>query len=185
MIDYDGHSLGISTIHLGADHAGFEMKQEIGTWLEQQGYSVEDHGAFEYNEEDDYTDFCAPVAQAVALDHNSRGIIFGGSGQGEAIIANRFPNIRAIVFNGQYQPADEREVPEEVITSRQHNDSNILSLGARFLSSEEALEAVETWLETDFSGEERHIRRIRKIELISSTLHQALANDLESEEEAE
>lgn len=182
MIDYDAHSLPTKKIHLGSDHAGFEMKQEIAKWLEIQGYEVYDHGAQEYDPEDDYPDYCAAVAQAVALDHQARGIIFGGSGQGEAIMANRFPNVRAIVFNGQYQPADGREVPEEIITSRQHNDSNILSLGARFLSQEEAEEAVELWLETDFSGEERHIRRIRKIELISSTLHQALSNEIDDEE---
>lgn len=185
MIDYDGHSVGTKIIHIGADHAGFEYKQEIIKWLETQGYDVKDHGAFEYDEEDDYTDFCAPVAQAVALDHTSRGIILGGSGQGEAIIANRFPNIRAVVFNGQYQPQDGREVPEEIITSRQHNDSNVLSLGARFLNLDEALEAVELWLETDFSGEPRHIRRIRKIELISGTLHQALSEDVDEEGEIE
>jgi ribose 5-phosphate isomerase B len=177
MIDYDGHSLGVSTVHIGTDHAGFEMKNEIVKWLEIAGYEVQDHGAFEYDAQDDFTDYCAPVAKAVALDHASRGIIIGGSGQGEAIVANRFPNVRAVVFNGQYQPLDGREVPEEIITSRQHNDSNILSLGARFLNSEEALEATETWLETDFSGEERHIRRIRKIELISSTLHSALEGE--------
>ncbi len=179
MIDYDGHSLPTKKVHLGSDHAGFELKQEITKWLEVQGYEVQDHGAHEYDPEDDYPDYCTPVAQAVSLDHQSRGIVLGGSGQGEAIVANRFPNVRAMVFNGQYDPQDGREVPEGIVTSRQHNDSNVLSLGARFLNVEEALEAVELWLETDFSGEERHIRRIRKIELISSTLHRALSDDVD------
>ena len=153
-------------IHIGADHAGFEFKEELIKFLELKEYEVVDHGAFEYDEDDDYPDFIAPVAHEVALDPESKGIVIGGSGQGEAIVANRIPAVRAVVFNGQYEPQDGREVPQEIITSRQHNDSNVLSLGARFLSLEEAKEAVETWLDTEFSGEERHVRRIQKIEKI-------------------
>jgi ribose 5-phosphate isomerase B len=133
-------------------------------FLERKGYEVIDHGADEYDEHDDYPDFIFPVAQNVALDTDSKGIVIGGSGQGEAIAANRVKGIRAVVFNGQYQPADGREVPEEIITARQHNDANVLSLGSRFLSEEEAKEAVDLWLETDFSGEERHLRRIKKLD---------------------
>lgn len=151
-------------IHVAADHAGFDLKQELIKFLEEQHYEVTDHGAYEFNEDDDYPDFCFSAAKAVAIDPDSVGIIIGGSGQGEAIVANRIPGVRAVVFNGQYEPLDGREVPAEIITSRQHNDANILSLGARFLSTEEAKEAVALWLETDFSGEERHIRRIQKID---------------------
>lgn len=153
-----------TTIHIGTDHAGYELKEILKTFLERKGYEVVDHGADEYDEDDDYPDFIFPVAKNVALDPNSMGIILGGSGQGEAIAANRVKGVRAVVFNGQYQPADGREVPEEIVTSRQHNDANILSLGARFLSEEEAKEAVELWLETDFSGEERHLRRIKMLD---------------------
>jgi ribose 5-phosphate isomerase B len=157
--------LNIRKIHIGSDHAGFELKESLKSFLESEGYEIIDHGAFEYDEYDDYPDFIFPVAKAVAQDlQNSRGIILGGSGQGEAICANRIPGIRAVVFNGQYDPVDGREVPNEIILSRQHNDSNILSFGARFLNEEEAKEAVILWLETEFSGEEKHIRRLDKID---------------------
>jgi len=156
--------MNISTIYLGTDHAGFELKEVIRVYLERKGYNVVDHGAYEYDEDDDYPDFIFPVAQDVSLDTESVGIILGGSGQGEAICANRVKGIRAIVFNGQYQPLDGREVPEEIVIARQHNDSNVLSLGARFLSEEDAIEAIDLWLETNFSGEERHLRRIKKLD---------------------
>ncbi len=161
-------------IFIGADHAGFELKEALVSFMEHLGYEVTDVGAHEYDEDDDYPDFIAPVAQAISQhalrgDHNDpanqvRGIVIGGSGQGEAMLANRYPHVRAMVFNGQYDPRDGREVPEEIVISRQHNDSNVLSLGARFITVEEAKEAVELWLETAFSGDERHIRRIEMIE---------------------
>jgi ribose 5-phosphate isomerase B len=155
-------------IHIAADHAGYDLKQELIKFLEQKNYEVVDHGAFEYDEEDDYPDFIFPAAKSVVLDgeQGAKGIIIGGSGQGEAIAANRIAGVRAVVFNGQYDPVDGREVPQEIVTARQHNDANVLSLGARFLSTEEAKEAVDLFLETAFSGEERHVRRIRKIEQI-------------------
>jgi ribose 5-phosphate isomerase B len=153
-------------IHIAADHAGYELKQELIKYLEQKDYEVVDHGAFEFDEEDDYPDFIFPAAKSVALDsqEGAKGVVIGGSGQGEAIAANRIAGVRAVVFNGQYDPADGREVPSEIVTARQHNDANVLSLGARFLSLEEAKESVDTFLETDFSGDERHIRRLEKIE---------------------
>jgi ribose 5-phosphate isomerase B len=156
--------MNTTKIHIGSDHAGYELKENLKEYLEKEGYEVIDHGADEYDEDDDYPDFCFPVAENVSIDTNSKGIVLGGSGQGEAIAANRIKGVRAVVFNGQYEPMDGREVPAEIITARQHNDSNVLSLGARFLSNEEALEAVQTWLETDFSGEERHLRRIKKLD---------------------
>ena len=153
-------------IHVATDHAGFGYKEDVREWLTSLGYDVVDHGAYEYDEEDDYPDFIASAAQAVSEDAEARerAIIFGGSGQGEAIVANRFANVRAVVFNGQYEPLDGREVPNEIVIARQHNDANVLSLGARFLSLVEVREAVEQFLETDFSGEERHIRRLMKID---------------------
>ncbi|MDA8611464.1 RpiB/LacA/LacB family sugar-phosphate isomerase [Candidatus Pacebacteria bacterium] len=152
-------------IHVAADHAGFEYKESVREWLISEGYEVIDHGAYDYEEDDDYPDFVAPAANAISREDDTsvRAIIFGGSGQGEAIVANRFPNVRAVVFNGQYVPADGREVPEEIVTARNHNDANVLSLGARFLSLTEVKEAVELFLETEFSGEVRHVRRIEKI----------------------
>lgn len=153
-------------IFIGGDHAGFELKGKLIEFLKSEGHDVTDFGAHELRSEDDYPDYVIPVARAVAADPISRGIIIGGSGQGEAICVNRFSGIRAVVFNGQYDPTDGREVPDEIKLSREHNDANVLSLGARFLNFEEAREAVSEWLATPFSGDERHIRRLEKIEEI-------------------
>lgn len=151
-------------IYIASDHAGFEMKQELVSFLKLLGHSITDFGAHSFDQEDDYPDFVSQVANAISFDTDAKGIILGGSGQGEAIVANRFKGVRAVVFNGQYEPKDGRKVPEEIILSRQHNDANILSLGARFLSLDEAKDSVKTWLETEFSNDPRHIRRIKKIE---------------------
>lgn len=159
-------------IHIGSDHAGFEMKQKLVAFLQDMNFSVIDHGAKKLVPDDDYPDYITPVAEAVSKDSNSKGIVLGGSGQGEAIVANKFPGIRCVVFNGQYKPEDGRFVPEEIMISRQHNDSNILSLGARFLSDEEAQRAVRLWLNTGFSGDERHERRLQKINNIEKKLCQ-------------
>ncbi|OGD23643.1 ribose-5-phosphate isomerase [Candidatus Azambacteria bacterium RBG_16_47_10] len=146
------------TIYLAADHAGFALKEKVKLFLESGGYTVADMGAYEENKDDDYPDFMSAAAQAIANDLirgiDSKGIIFGGSGQGEAMAANRIDGVRAAVYYGG--PTD------IVILSRQHNDANILSLGARFVSGDEALAAVKLWLETPFSNEERHRRRILK-----------------------
>ncbi len=150
----------IRKVHIGSDHAGFEMKEEIKNFLEIRDYEVIDHGAYEYDEDDDYPDFVLPVALEVSQDEHSVGIILGGSGQGEAIVANRIPRIRAVVYYGESTNKDESIIE----LGRTHNNSNILSLGARFLSIDEAKEAVEQWLDTNFLGEKRHIRRINKID---------------------
>lgn len=146
-------------IYIGSDHAGFELKQKLVSFVESLGHEVIDKGAFALNEHDDYPDFVVPVAEEVAKDSSSRGIILGGSGQGEAIAANRVSGARAAVFYGG--PLDIVEL------SREHNDANILSLGARFVSEGEAETAVQLWLETEFSGDERHARRIKKIDQTS------------------
>ena len=142
-------------IHLATDHAGLELKNKIKQHLIELGRDVIDHGAYEYDSLDDYPDFIFPCAKAVAEDSRSRGIILGGSGQGEAMAANRIKGVRAAVFyNG----------PKEIIElSRQHNDANILSLGARFMSEEEIYRIIEIWFNTDFEGG-RHQRRIDKLD---------------------
>ncbi len=150
-------------ILIATDHAGFELKEKLKTDLEKEGHEVKDFGAFSFDPEDDYPDFIKPLAKEIS-ENGGMGIILGGSGQGEAMTANRFKNVRAVVFNGQYKPEDGRAVPEEIKISREHNDANILSLGVRFLSYEEAREAVRQWLSTPFSGDERHVRRIKKID---------------------
>lgn len=146
------------TIYLAADHAGFILKEKVKLFLEGEGYTVADMGAYEENKDDDYPEFMTAAAQAIANDlirgTDSKGVIFGGSGQGEAMVANRIDGVRAAVYYGG---------PTDIITlSRQHNDANILSLGARFISEDEAFAAVKLWLETPFSNEERHKRRIVK-----------------------
>jgi len=152
-------------IIFASDHAGFELKEKLISFVKELGHEVEDCGAYENVPEDDYPDFVKKVALKISEDpDNLKGIILGGSGQGEAIVANRFKNVRAVVFNGQYKPPDGREVPNEIAISRTHNDANILSLGTRFINEEEAKEAVKIWLNTAFSGDERHVRRIKKID---------------------
>ena len=146
-------------IFIGADHAGFELKEHVKKYLQELGIKVEDKGANKFDPQDDYPDFIIPVAKKVAEDQaNNRGIIFGASGQGEAIAANKIKGVRAAVYYGGNI--------EIVKLSRTHNNANILSLGARFLTKREAIEAVKIWLKTGFSNEQRHIRRIKKINSI-------------------
>ena len=147
-------------IYIGSDHAGFELKGKLIEFLKNLGHEVEDKGAYSLDPQDDYPDFVKPVAEAVSKDPNSRGIVLGGSGQGEAICANKFKGIRAMTY---YAP--NRGEVSIIKDSRSHNDSNILSLGARFLEANEALEATRLWLETPFSSDERHVRRISKLDI--------------------
>ncbi len=142
-------------IHIASDHAGFEMKNFLKFSLIDMGYEVTDHGAQEYDAKDDYPDYIIPCAQAVAGDHTSMGIVLGGSGQGEQIAANKVDDIRAIEYYGG--------TLDTVIFGREHNNANIISLGARFMTNEEALEAVNLFLTTDFSNDERHTRRLEKV----------------------
>ncbi|MBC8197346.1 MAG: RpiB/LacA/LacB family sugar-phosphate isomerase [Candidatus Marinimicrobia bacterium] len=145
-------------IVLATDHAGFELKELIKKYLVDLDYKVKDFGAFEYEGSDDYPDFIAPASKYISENSDIMGIIFGGSGQGEAISANRFKNIRAAVYYGG---------PIELIKlSRIHNNANILSLGARFLSLGEAKKVINLWLNTDFEGG-RHLNRINKIDELS------------------
>jgi len=162
-------------IYIATDHAGFELKEKLLPFLRELGHEIVDKGALALDDNDDYPDFIAEASREVSLANSAdvRGIVIGGSGQGEAIVANKFPHIRAIVFNGQYEPKDGGEVPDEIFLTRSHNDSNILSLGARFINEDVAKRAVREWLDTPFSGEERHIRRIEKIEKIEQSLLKA------------
>lgn len=147
----------MSIIHFASDHAGYALKNELLSYVRDElGYEVVDHGAHTYDEEDDYPDFIRPLGEAVAGDaERARGIILGGSGQGEALCANKVPGVRAALYYG----GDER-----IITlSREHNDANVLSLGARFLDAETAKRVVHLWLTTEFSGDARHVRRIKKV----------------------
>lgn len=145
------------TIYLGSDHAGFSLKEKVKEHLSGR-FQVEDQGAYTLQEGDDYPDFVEKVARKVAADPASRGIVFGKSGAGEAIAANKVKGIRAFVgFN-----------KENVSLGREHNDANILSLGSDFVGEDDASMLVDIFLATPFSEEERHIRRNEKIKQIEN-----------------
>lgn len=149
-------SLNGMKIFIGTDHAGFELKEILVAFLREEGHMAEDMGAYTFEALDDYPDFIRPVAEAVAKEPDARGIILGGSGQGEAMCANRVKGVRAAVYYGG--PVD------IAVLSREHNDANIISFGARFVEVDEAKEVVRVWLETAFSKEEKHSRRIAKLD---------------------
>ncbi|KND51649.1 MAG: ribose 5-phosphate isomerase B [Parcubacteria bacterium C7867-001] len=152
-------------IFIASDHAGFELKESLRAFLAEAGHTVEDCGAFEKNEGDDYPDTVIPCAQKVAEMPDSFGIVIGASGQGEAMAANRVSGVRAAVFYGDVQGVQtdaEGGALSLVQSVRAHNNANILSLGARFITEEEAQTAVRIFLETPFSGDERHVRRLAK-----------------------
>lgn len=139
-------------VTIGADHRGFKLKNELKEWLRNQGYEVEDVGPVVYDEGDDYPDFALKVAEKVK--DGGLGIVVCGSGVGMAVAANKVPGIRAGLI---HDPALAR-------VARKHDDLNVLALGSDFISADQAKAVVKTWLETKYSGEERHTRRIKKIE---------------------
>lgn len=141
------------TIYFATDHAGYEMKEALLPYVRDiLGYDVFDLGAYELDSEDDYPTYIKKAGEAVSKNPlDAKAIIFGGSGQGEAIVANKFPSVRAIVYYGGNL--------DIVKLSREHNDANVLSLGARFLDLEAAKEAVELWLETNTSTDPKYARR--------------------------
>ena len=151
-------------VFIAADHAGYGMKAKLILHLQGLGHEVVDKGAYEYNEEDDFPDFISGVAKEVSLRPNEvKGVVIGGSGQGEAMVANRYHRVRAAVYYGAATSI--REDPQSILTlSRAHNDANVLSFGARFITDEEAKKVVKEWLETPFSEDERHVRRISKMD---------------------
>jgi ribose 5-phosphate isomerase B len=140
-------------VFLATDHAGFEMKEKIKSFLQKEGYEVGDFGAYQYDKNDDYPDFISKAAEAVSKDPESRGIVLGKSGAGECIVANKFKGVRSFLGINK----------ENVKLAREHNDANVLSLGSNFVSDEEANELAKIFLETPFSNDPRHIRRIEKI----------------------
>jgi len=151
-------------IYFTSDHAGFEMKNLLIEFVKELGLEVIDLGPNEFDKDDDYPLLIEKAGLEVFKNpDDSRAIILGSSGQGEAIVANRFPNVRAVVFYGGNL--------EIIKLAREHNDSNILSLGARFLSEKEAKEAVKLWLATPFSGDKRHIRRLEEIDKLEESLY--------------
>lgn len=146
-------------IYLGTDHAGFELKEKIKSYLKENSYEVEDCGAFVFDKNDDYPDFISKAAINVSNSPKSFGIIFGKSGAGECIVANKIKGVRAILGFSK----------ENVELAREHNDANVLSLGSAFVDTQLAKELVKIFLETLFSNEERHIRRIDKIKKLENS----------------
>lgn len=142
-------------IFLGTDHAGYTHKEAVKAALAETEHEVVDCGALHHDPTDDYPDFIIPAIERLcAASATARAVIFGGSGQGEAMLANRYAQARAVVYYGG--------VPDIIRLSREHNDANVLSIGARFISEPEAVMAVREWLEIPFSSDERHIRRLKK-----------------------
>ena len=144
-----------NTIVLATDHAGFELKEAVKKSLLELGFEIKDFGALEYEPTDDYPDFINPAAKFISENDNTMGVIFGGSGQGEAMAANRFKGVRAAVFY---------DGPDEIVNlSRLHNNANVLSFGSRFIKSERAIELIKQWLSIKFEGG-RHQKRIEKLD---------------------
>ncbi len=140
-------------VHIGGDHAAFDMHRELVGWLGEQGHEVIDHGPAKYDEQDDYPVFVLRAAQGVADDPGSLGVVLGGSGNGEQMAANKVPGIRAALCY----------TTELAGLARQHNDAQVISLGGRFNTVEQAKAMVSIFLETPFSGEERHERRLSMV----------------------
>ena len=163
-------------IYLATDHTGVELKNKVKDFLQKEGYDVEDCGAYQYNKDDDYPDWISKAAQKISENPQERGIIFGGSGQGEAMVANKFKNVRCALFYSPALPTQSVNIEGEKSTdsfeilklSRTHNNANMLSIGFRFVTDEDVLKAIKIWLETPDPTEERHLRRVEKISKLES-----------------
>jgi ribose 5-phosphate isomerase B len=146
-------------IHIGSDHAGLELKNELLAHLVNSGHDVTDHGPYEYDALDDYPDFCIPAAQAVAKDPTSLGVVIGGSGNGEQISANKVKGIRAVLAWSI----------ETAKLGKEHNNANVVSIGGRMHSIDQCKEIIDAFIATPFSNDERHIRRINKMSKFEET----------------
>jgi ribose 5-phosphate isomerase B len=140
-------------VHIGSDHAGFELKQHLVGVLAEKGHDVVDHGAESYDAEDDYPPYCLATGEAVVADAGSLGVVIGGSGNGEAIAANKVDGVRCVLAWSE----------DTAKLGRQHNDANVVSVGGRMHTTEEATQLIEWFLETPFSGDARHARRIQEL----------------------
>jgi ribose 5-phosphate isomerase B len=140
-------------VYLGSDHAGYELKVHLASYLGTQGYEVVDVGASAFDPEDDYPVFCLHTGARVVADPGSLGVVIGGSGNGEQIAANKVPGVRAALTWSV----------ETARLAREHNDANVAGVGARMHTLDEATQIVTAFLTTPFSGDERHIRRVNQI----------------------
>lgn len=140
-------------VHIGTDHAGFELKNQLIDAFGARGFDMVDHGAFAFDPQDDYVEFCTATGEAVVAEEGSLGIVIGGSGNGETIAANKVEGVRcALVWNA-----------DTATLAREHNDANLIAVGARQHTEDEIVGLIESFLAEPFGGEERHARRIRKI----------------------
>jgi ribose 5-phosphate isomerase B len=141
-------------VHLGSDHAGLELKEHLLNWLADHGHDAVDHGPFVYDAVDDYPVFCLRAAEAVAADQQdgvgALGVVIGGSGNGEQMAANKVKGVRSALVWSE----------ETAVLAREHNDANVISVGGRMHTVEDMTRFVEVFLTTEFTGEERHVRRI-------------------------
>ncbi|MCW7945290.1 ribose 5-phosphate isomerase [Streptomyces hygroscopicus] len=146
-------------VYLGSDHAGFELKNHLVEWLKAVGHEPVDCGPHIYDAQDDYPPFCLRAAERTAGDPDSLGIVIGGSGNGEQIAANKVKGVRAALAWSE----------ETASLGRQHNNANVVAVGARMHTQQEATKFVETFLNTPFSGDERHVRRIEMLSRYETT----------------
>ena len=137
-------------VHLGSDHAGLGLKDHLISWLREQGHDPVDHGPFQYDALDDYPVFCLRAAEGAVHDEGSLGVVIGGSGNGEQIAANKVRGVRSALAWSD----------ETAALAREHNDANVISIGGRMHTLEEMTRFIGIFLSTDFTGEERHARRI-------------------------
>ena len=161
-------------VYLATDHGGFDLKNILVEYVHSLGYEVEDCGAFVNDSQDDYPELIGGAARKLSADSlgglDSRAIVIGASGQGEAMVANRFKGVRCALY---YGPAlkEQKDMSgkslDMLASSREHNNANCLSIGARFISESDVKEAVKKWLSLPFSGEERHARRVKQIDEIT------------------
>lgn len=163
-------------IYLATDHAGFALKEKISFFIKNLGYEAVDCGATSFVSGDDYTVYISKLAQIIAQDQTgTKGIIFGASGQGEAMMANRFKGVRAMVYYGQtivkggfLNLFTKKDKSSDIIRlGREHNNANVLSIGASFVGEDEAKKVVKQWLCTPFGEEERHTRRNCQLDSIN------------------
>jgi ribose 5-phosphate isomerase B len=146
-------------VHVGGDHAAYELKEHLVDWLKREGHEVVDHGPHLYDPQDDYPPFVLRTATAVAAEPGSLGVVLGGSGNGEQIAANKVNGIRAALAWNE----------DTAVLARQHNDANVISLGARQHPAEEATRYLRAFLEARFTGDPRHERRIEMLRQYEAT----------------
>jgi ribose 5-phosphate isomerase B len=162
-------------VHLGSDHAGFELKNRLVVALTARGHDVIDHGADAYDAEDDYPQFCLETGEAVVQEPGSLGIVIGGSGNGEQVAANKVAGVRAALGWST----------ETVGLARLHNDANVLAIGARMHGTDDAIGFAETFLSTAFTEEERHRRRIAQLASYERTRQIPVSGDFPVASDAE